>query len=333
MQYTLAIAGGTFDHFHAGHEAFLRTILFRSDQLLLGITSDRYVQSQQTKTGLVQSYAMRKKQVEAFLAQEKALARVTIEPIDDLFYPDTWSNLPIEAIMVTNDSKKGAETINAARAIHKLPPLKMVIVPVITDKVGQKISSSAIRSGHINTKGEPYMSESLTTKDLSLPGAQRHWFQEPFGELLTTVSALQKENPEHLVSVGDVVTQTCNQLGLGQKLSVIDYVVQRKKTHHRVEDLGFTGNETILHAHNPAGKLHHSLFTAVLEAIDLLAQPMQIVLVIDGEEDLAVIPLVLALPLGYMVVYGQPKKGVIRLEITPEAKDKARRLLEKFIEI
>jgi uncharacterized protein (UPF0218 family) len=54
------------------------------------------------------------------------------------------------------------------------------------------------------------------------------------------------------------------------------------------------------------------------------------VLVVDGEEDLAALPALLAIPAGGVVVYGQPGEGMVRAEPDTATEARARSLLEKF---
>ncbi len=51
---------------------------------------------------------------------------------------------------------------------------------------------------------------------------------------------------------------------------------------------------------------------------------------VDGEEDLAVIPLVLASPDGSIILYGQPGEGVVLREVDESARREARVLLTYF---
>ena len=50
--------------------------------------------------------------------------------------------------------------------------------------------------------------------------------------------------------------------------------------------------------------------------------------VVDGEEDLAVIPLVLLSPLGTKVIYGQPNKGAVLVNVDTKTKDSLSNLLQ-----
>src|SRR6266576_3756195 len=102
MKYKLVVGGGTFDHLHKGHEAFLRAMLSVGDHILLGITSDEYLRHKQASDS-IQFYDERKQAVRTFFQNESAEDRISIAPIDSMFYPQGWEALPIEAIIATDD--------------------------------------------------------------------------------------------------------------------------------------------------------------------------------------------------------------------------------------
>jgi hypothetical protein len=78
---------------------------------------------------------------------------------------------------------------------------------------------------------------------------------------------------------------------------------------------------------NPAGTITDDLIRALNHAI--LHPPSTVI--VDGEEDLAVIPLVIAAPVGAIVLYGQPHQGVVLRRINQEAKETALHFLAHFI--
>jgi uncharacterized protein (UPF0218 family) len=78
---------------------------------------------------------------------------------------------------------------------------------------------------------------------------------------------------------------------------------------------------------NPAGTITDDLIAGINDAI---ANPPATIYV-NGEEDLAVIPLVIAAPEGVIVLYGQPQKGVVVRTVDRQAKEKARELLSHFV--
>ncbi|HSW88610.1 MAG TPA: DUF359 domain-containing protein, partial [Candidatus Saccharimonadales bacterium] len=234
-------------------------------------------------------------------------------------------------VITTEETKKGAEIINQDRKQKHLFPLEVFIIPFIVDDTGEKIASTNIREGKINDQGISYIQPSWFTSDVFLPEVEKQWFKKPFGELHRDNTFLTNEDPKKVVTVGDVVTQDCNRLFFKQKLSVIDFVIQRKNTFQQIQELGFSGKEKVFYVDNPASTLTIDLVQSITEAISLFSEDKQIIIVVRGEEDLAVIPLVLALPLGFVIVYGQPNQGIVRLSVTSEAKDVAHSLLRRFI--
>jgi len=49
MKYNLVACGGTFDHFHKGHEEFLRYVFSVGKKVIVGVTSDEYIESSKFK--------------------------------------------------------------------------------------------------------------------------------------------------------------------------------------------------------------------------------------------------------------------------------------------
>jgi uncharacterized protein (UPF0218 family) len=77
---------------------------------------------------------------------------------------------------------------------------------------------------------------------------------------------------------------------------------------------------------NPAGSITDELVRALSDAV--LHPPVTIF--VEGEEDLAVIPLVIAAPEGTVVLYGQPHEGVVLRTVDDTAKNTARGFLSHF---
>jgi uncharacterized protein (UPF0218 family) len=54
------------------------------------------------------------------------------------------------------------------------------------------------------------------------------------------------------------------------------------------------------------------------------------VIQVDGEEDLAVLPLALVAPHGSLILYGQPGEGVVLLIISGSVQEQAQAFLDRF---
>jgi pantetheine-phosphate adenylyltransferase len=61
----------------------------------------------------------------------------------------------LEAIVVSEETYKGALLVNRARMEKGLKPLDIVTIKLVKSKLGDKISSSLIRAGLIDPFGNP----------------------------------------------------------------------------------------------------------------------------------------------------------------------------------
>jgi hypothetical protein len=158
---------------------------------------------------------------------------------------------------------------------------------------------------------------------LILPEEHRKLFQEPFGELYLNIDEILPIITGSVVyAVGDVVTHNLQKRGITPAIAVIDgYTMRLPCTRMPV----YQGK--CIRVKNPAGTLTDDL----IRALDYAVMHPPVTVLVEGEEDLAVIPLVMAAPVGAIVLYGQPHKGVVLRTVTLEAKDTARNLLNHFL--
>lgn len=332
MSNNLVVCGGTFDHFHKGHEEFLRYVFSVGKKILVGVTSDQYVRSSKLETRSLmetESFEKRKQEVLSFLEQEKALSKAKIIKIDDLFGPTLDKNLPIDAIVVSQETKKGAEIINQKRKELGLKELKIIVAPPVYGEDRNIISSEKIRKGEIDRMGKLYVREEWLSKDFQLTEDLRGEFQKPFGELLLDARSLSKDRKRLMITVGDVTAKTFNDLSLEQNLSVIDFKVGRIKKFANIQELGFAGAEVIFNVDNPPGFITSETLEKLVEIFKLGLREKTI-LQISGEEDLAVLPIVLIAPLGTFIFYGQPHEGLVKVIVSEDSKNKAYNLFLKL---
>src|SRR3989344_5200797 len=313
MANNLVVCGGTFDHFHKGHESFLRFVLSSSNKIILGLTTEKYVLNKKLGNS-IESYSERINSIEEFFRKENALGRLEIEPIDNLFIPEKWEGLNIDAIAVSLDTRKGAQIINQDRKKRGLSQLKVIVAPVIFTDLNKDLSSLRIRAGEINREGKLYVNPLWLRKDLMLPENLREEFQKPFGELFKDVKDSFKNKNSLIITVGDVTTKIFNDNSLGQNMSVIDFKVARENKFSNIKELGFTGEESVFKVNNPAGYITSNLFIKLVEIFKLDIQS-KVILQVNGEEDLAVLPLVLFSPLSTTIYYGQPPLRSTSLQV------------------
>ena len=158
---------------------------------------------------------------------------------------------------------------------------------------------------------------------LVLPEDKRHYFKSPFGRLFPDLSDVIYGLSGRIVyTVGDVVTYHLIQNGIIPDMAVIDGHTMREPCNR--SPAVFSRK---IKARNPPGTLTDELIQALHEAV---REPPVLILV-EGEEDLAVIPLVLCAPEGAIILYGQPGMGVVVCEVNDRTRMKAKELLSYFI--
>ncbi len=178
---------------------------------------------------------------------------------------------------------------------------------------------------------------------LELPNSLRAELKTPLGDIYTDPDALLAAVDDHaapiatadqssaearLLTVGDVVTATLADAGRQPDVAVIDGRTEREPVDPAVEaTLADLGGRRLSVA-NPPATLSESLLRTLRDAATTTELPLTIS--VDGEEDLAALPAILAAPGGASVVYGQPGKGMVHVPATPAARTTARELLADF---
>ena len=154
-------------------------------------------------------------------------------------------------------------------------------------------------------------------------------FKAPLGKLYADFEdAIPKiEEASFLISVGDQTTKNLVDNDLIPHLGIIDHRIQRKDHNYDI-----IRTENILNADNPAGTITENLWETIEEAISLtLEDSGNRIIVVKGEEDLAVLPCLLIAPEDAVILYGQPNEGLVFVNVF-EGKDKATKLMTYFIE-
>lgn len=341
MANNLVVCGGTFDHFHKGHESLLKLSLSLGNKVVIGVTSDKFVRSWKVDDRSwkqIEPFEKRKRAVLEFVKKEKASNKTEIVKIEDLFGPTLDKDLHIDVIVVSENTKKGAEIINDKRKELGLKDLKILIVPLSLAEDGKLISSARIRNGEINRIGKLYVKQSWLKEDFVLPEDLRQEFKKPLGEL---VSDVPKDNDPFgdvlVITVGDAATKKINESSVRQNISVVDFKIARKERFSSFSELGFLGGEKVIAVNNPAGRVTSDLTLAISKIFESDFEN-RIIIKIIGEEDLAVLPLILLAPLNTIIYYGQPllrqgsagQAGLVKVVVSEDSKNKAYNLFLKL---
>ncbi len=321
MKYDLIASGGTFDLLHKGHKSFLAQVVKLADKVIVGVTSDSYVSS--FKIDNYEDYKTREKNVYEYLKTLSAPNKIEILEINDIYGPVLSKNFKAGAIAVTPQTNRTTIGINEKRVEMGLPELSIEVLEMDPAEDGGFISSTRIRNGEINRDGRLYINDTWLSRDLHLPENIRASLRKPLGKIL---SVIPKVNDDRTVTIGDITTKKFIEKNINQFLSIIDFQVKRKKEFNNISDLGFEEIKTVKVKNTP-GTISSDLFKAVIGAVK--SKKRQLILV-EGEEDLAVLPAIIAAPLGFKIYYGQPDEGLVEVEVTEKIKEKAYDLLGRF---
>ena len=302
--------GGTFDHFHKGHEEFIRFASSLAQEVLIGITSEKLT-LQKSYSQSIQSYEERRTAVLKFCQRNHIKVR-SIELNDS--YGPTLEDSKVRAIAVTEETQPGAKLINTLREKLGLRPLVVHVMALVKDENGEPIHSVRIRNGEINRQGIVY--ENLFKIDVILSDAQRQFFSEPQGEIinLETFKSPKLRPGKSVAVVGDESLETFINNQWNYILGVFDKRRARQDVYSEVIDSLKIDERTS----NSPGLISVQLIKSLKSALSTTQKKHVFV---EGEEDLATVALVLLLPLGSYVYYGQPDQGIVEIEITEQLKD------------
>jgi GTP-dependent dephospho-CoA kinase len=158
--------------------------------------------------------------------------------------------------------------------------------------------------------------------------------QKPFGELCSNANCAEKLRVySKIVTVGDITTYNVVQAGIVPDVSIIDGITMRERVPEDICSAISIDPCAIYKVDNPPGSISQQLCNAISSSMERIARSELVRIVVNGEEDLAVIPAVVEAPLGAAVVYGQPNKGMVIIAIKQERKKKAKQLMHEILKI
>ncbi|WP_336336144.1 GTP-dependent dephospho-CoA kinase family protein [Haloarcula brevis] len=161
---------------------------------------------------------------------------------------------------------------------------------------------------------------------LELPSGLRTDLKEPLGRIYTDTAALLADAADPIIAVGDMVTYHLVEAGRVPDLALVDERTKRSAVDADVT-AAIDGFDRELAVANPAATLTAALLGALRDGLDSEGTTL---VDVDGEEDLATLPVVLAAPAGASVVYGQPDEGMVLVHCDDTARERARDLLERM---
>ncbi len=330
--HSLGLVGGTFDRFHAGHRALIDAGLAECARLEVWITSDQVANSKDSR---IESWANRSANLLAAMGEKADL--VSVHVLEDEDGPAPWHQTA-EAILCTPETLAGCRRINSSRAENGLPALEVIVVEHVPAHDGAPISSSRVRAGEIDSDGGAYLPDYAGQASLVMTREVESNLKDPFGQLFegpeddpsVAMRAVLEEifgSDGPVIAVGDVTVKALQDLGSPADIALIDGRTKREEW-----ELASTIDHSLYddsrNCENPPGQLSAGLFLACEAAIRAWTEDGRSSLIdVDGEEDLAPLLLHPLAPLGAVVLYGQPGKGVVLRWTGADSKSRCRDLL------
>ncbi|MFB6160605.1 MAG: phosphopantetheine adenylyltransferase [Haloferacaceae archaeon] len=144
--------GGTFDPVHDGHRALFERA-FELGDVTVGLTTDDLAPKTRNEDRYVRPYAERERDLRAELRTladrhgRTFAVRPLSEPTGIAVEPE------FDAIVVSPETRAGAERINEIRAERGLEGLRVVVVDHVPAEDGERISSTRVVRGEIDEHG------------------------------------------------------------------------------------------------------------------------------------------------------------------------------------
>ena len=159
---------------------------------------------------------------------------------------------------------------------------------------------------------------------LELTDELREKLKEPLGEL--------RKSPDwdgEFVTVGDECSSMAAMGGATPVLMVYDNKIRRR-------DVGDDKKEAIekmpgkkITVDNPAGTITDSAELAVKLGFENAPAKIEV----NGEEDLLVLPCIMHAKEGMVIYYGQPEKGIVKITVNPDSREKAKKVILSMKEV
>lgn len=314
---TIGALGGTFDHFHKGHEHFLEFAAKQADQILIGITSQSLVKEKELSSN-IDPYEIRSEAVRKYC--EKKNIHFEIVELTDPFGP-TLGQREVDSLIVTELTQRGGEMLNQRRAELKLDPLPVAVCSMVRDESGEILNSTRIRKGLVSREGIVYYK--VFDNSYTLQPFQREFFKNPLGIL---VNKVELPSLTRLTAVvGDVCLSNFRKNNWQYQLGVFDKHSERQAVND-AEILSLVADATVK---NPAGTIQSQTIQKLrelLQSIEVLGRSNPKHLYLEGEEDLVTAALILLMPLYSHIYYGQPERGMVQVWVSEELKARIHKL-------
>ena len=149
-KFSLIAMGGTFDIIHRGHLTLLSTAFEISEKVIIGLTSDEFVQKKGKNP--IHKYDERLKNLISIIFTKFPNSYFEISRLDNDFGPAVLQE-EVQALVVSDETKNQGDILNQLRAERNLSPVDVIVVPMSLAKDGERISTTRIKNSEIDSEG------------------------------------------------------------------------------------------------------------------------------------------------------------------------------------
>ncbi|HEX9709378.1 MAG TPA: DUF359 domain-containing protein [Candidatus Thermoplasmatota archaeon] len=162
---------------------------------------------------------------------------------------------------------------------------------------------------------------------LRLPARLRERLGSPFGPVFPADELPGRTDPNlPVAAVGDVCARAAAARLPNLHFVVVD--LRTKRGPIAGDDPMRTWGDRAVRVASPPEVVTADLYNAVLDAAGARHRTR---IVVDGEEDLAVLPAIMHMGPGATVIYGMPDRGVTAVRVDGESQRLARQFLQEFV--
>ena len=149
-KFSLIAMGGTFDIIHHGHITLLSTAFDISEKVIIGLTSDEFVQKKGKNP--IHKYDERLKNLTSIIFKKFPNSYFEISQLNNDFGPAVFEK-ELQALVVSDETKNQGNVLNKLRTERNLSPVEIIVVPMTLAKDGKRISTTRIKNSEIDSDG------------------------------------------------------------------------------------------------------------------------------------------------------------------------------------
>jgi GTP-dependent dephospho-CoA kinase len=170
----------------------------------------------------------------------------------------------------------------------------------------------------------------LLVRTLHLPNSLRQQLKTPVGELVEGTVAhcndvlrktAENAKPSPLILVGDTISRNAKAAGIMADVIILDNLEKRHKANKFS-----VGQRRIFQLKNQPGTIDANAWEIIRSAIE----SRNSIVNVEGEEDLLVLVAIDRAPIGSLVAYGQPDRGIVLVIVTDLEKNQVKQITQKM---